>query len=397
MQDQQTKINNMAKIKSNYDVIIIGAGSVGTPSAFYLAKENNKVLVIDSNASVGQGSNKTAIGGIRATHSDMAKIQLCSRSIDIFSTWKEICGEDIEWYLGGYVFAAYRDQDEKTLKELLTIQKGFGLEINWLTVKELIEIVPDLNPSGLLGGTFSPKDGNASPLLANHAFYNHAKKFGADFLFKTIVENLKINHGSIEGVITNQGSFFAPIIINSAGAWAGIIGEMAGLHLPITPDSHEAGITEPVSRFLNPMIIDMRPFGKSENFYFYQHYTGQIVFCVTPLPNLWGLDTRETSEFLPLAARRLIEIIPKLQNIRVRRTWRGLYPMTPDGFPILGFNPEVKGFLQAAGMCGQGFMLGPGVAELITRLVNNHLVENDKEILNALSPQRQFLSQEMLK
>jgi len=387
----------MSVIGKTYDAIIIGAGSVGTPSAFYLAKEKNRVLVIDSNSSVGQGSNKTAIGGIRATHSDQAKIKICSRSIEIFSTWKDVHGDDIEWYPGGYVFAAYRDQDEKSLRELLTIQRSFGLEIYWLTAKELLEIIPDLNPASLLGGIYSPKDGNASPLMANHAFYNQSKKLGADFLFKTIVEDLIIDHDSIKGVITNKGSFYAPIVINAAGAWAVKIGEMAGLHLPITPDSHEAGITEPVSRFLNPMIVDMRPYRKSSNFYFYQHCTGQIVFCVTPSPNAWGFDTRETSEFLPLVARRLIEIIPKLQNIRVRRTWRGLYPMTPDGFPILGFEPEVEGFLQAAGMCGQGFMLGPGIAELIARLVNNHLMENDKEILNSLSPQRQFLSQEMLK
>lgn len=381
----------------SYDVIIIGAGSVGTPSAFYLAKEKSKVLVIDSCASVGQGSNKTAIGGIRATHSDHAKIKICSRSIEIFSTWKNVYGDEIEWYPGGYVFAAYQDKDAKALQELLTIQKSFGLIINWLTAKELLGIVPDLNPAGLLGGTFSPKDGHASPLLANHAFYDQSVKLGVDFLFKTAVEDLIIDQGSIKGVSTNKGSYHAQIVINAAGACAGKIGEMAGLHLPINPDSHEAGITEPVTRFLNPMIVDMRPFKKSSNFYFYQHYTGQIIFCVTPSPNLWGFDTRETSEFLPLAARRLIEIIPKLQNIRVRRTWRGLYPMTPDGFPIIGFIPEVKGFLQAAGMCGQGFMMGPGLAELIARLINNHLTEKDKDILKSFSPQRQFLSQEMLK
>jgi sarcosine oxidase subunit beta len=389
--------NNLACNENTFDIIIIGAGSIGTPSAFYLAKDKFKVLVIDSNKSVGQGSNKTAIGGIRATHSDLAKFLLCSRSIEIFSSWKDNYGNDIEWVPGGYVFTAYRAQDEKTLKELLTIQKGYGLEINWFNAKELLRIVPDINPNGLLGGTFSSKDGNASPLLANHSFYEQAIKIGSVFLFNTNVKELIINHGSIKGVVTNQGSFYAPIIINAAGAWAGEIGKMAGVHLPITPDSHEAGITEPVSRFLNPMIVDMRPFGKSANFYFYQHFTGQIVFCLTPLPNIWGLDTRETSEFLPLVARRLIEILPKLQNIRVRRTWRGLYPMTPDGFPIIGLIPEVKGFLQAAGMCGQGFMLGPGVAELIVRMVNNQVTENDKIILDELSPQRQFFTEEILK
>ncbi len=89
---------------SNYDVILIGAGSVGTPAAFSLAEAGVRTLVIDQRPSVGQGSNKAAIGGIRATHSDPAKIRLCLRSIEIFSTWKERYGDDIEWYKGGYLF-----------------------------------------------------------------------------------------------------------------------------------------------------------------------------------------------------------------------------------------------------------------------------------------------------
>ena len=96
---------------SIYDVIIIGAGSVGTPAAFFLAKTGLKVLVLDPYASVGQGSNKRAIGGIRATHSDPAKIRLCLRSLELFSTWQVTYGEDIEWYKGGYCFVAYREKE----------------------------------------------------------------------------------------------------------------------------------------------------------------------------------------------------------------------------------------------------------------------------------------------
>ena len=55
---------------SDYDVIIIGAGSVGVPTSYFLAKEGMKVLVLEKNASAGQGENKAAIGGVRATHSD---------------------------------------------------------------------------------------------------------------------------------------------------------------------------------------------------------------------------------------------------------------------------------------------------------------------------------------
>ena len=155
--------------RKQYDVILIGAGSVGAPAAFSLAEAGVRTLVIDKAPSVGQGSNKTAIGGIRATHSDPAKIRLCLRSIEIFATWKELHGDEIEWHRGGYSFVAYREEEEKTLKALLEIQHSYGLNIDWLDKQALLEVIPALNQDGLIGGTFSPDDGSASPLLAIHA------------------------------------------------------------------------------------------------------------------------------------------------------------------------------------------------------------------------------------
>ncbi|MEI7529355.1 MAG: FAD-dependent oxidoreductase, partial [Elusimicrobiota bacterium] len=67
----------------NYDVIITGAGSIGTPLAMFLAEKKLKTLVIEALPSVGQGQNKCAIGGVRATHSDASKIKACLRSLDI--------------------------------------------------------------------------------------------------------------------------------------------------------------------------------------------------------------------------------------------------------------------------------------------------------------------------
>jgi sarcosine oxidase subunit beta len=380
-----------------YDVIIIGAGSIGTPTAFYLAREGFKVLVIDRNASPGQSSNKRAIGGLRATHSDPAKIRLCQRSLQIFSTWKETYGDEIEWYRGGYCFVAYRENEEKLLKEVLPLQKKYGLKIDWLEAEELRKLLPDINPRGLRGGTFSPEDGHASPLLAIEAFYRQARKAGAEFHFQEKVIALNLQGGKIKGVQTDKASYGAEVVINAAGAWAAEVGRLAGLDLPVRPDSHEAAVTEPVKRFFDPMIVDIRPMEGSANYYFYQHATGQIIFCITPNPNIWGFDERETSSFLPLVARRMIELMPRLKNIRIRRTWRGLYPMTPDGFPIIGWVREVEGFLLAVGMCGQGFMLGPGVAELLTRLVARKTTSEDEEILAYLSPYRQFAQEEKLK
>lgn len=381
----------------HYDVIVIGAGSIGAPAAFYLAQAGFKVLVLDSAPSVGQTSNKRAIGGIRATHSDPAKIRLSLRSIEIFSTWKERFGDDIEWSEGGYVFVARGEREEKTLKNLLVTQKSFGLNIDWLDKQQLLQVVPDLNPSEIIGGTFSPQDGNASPLLAVHAFYSHAIEYGAVFHFNEKVQEIIVRGGKIVGVKTDRAEYGTDVVVNAAGAHASEIAQLAGLNVPVQPDSHEAAITEAVAPFLKPMIVDIQPGPGSSNYYFYQHLTGQIIFCITPSPNIWGFDTEETSSFLPMVARRMVDLMPRLKNIRVRRTWRGLYPMTPDGAPIVGFAREIEGYLYAVGMCGQGFMLGPGVGELTARLVSGQLYPNDPEILDILSPYRQFAGQELLK
>jgi sarcosine oxidase subunit beta len=385
----------------HYEVIVIGAGSVGTPAAFSLARAGIQTLVLERLPSVGQGSNKHAIGGIRATHSDPAKIQLCLRSIAILSTWKERHGDEIEWYQGGYVFVAYQEREEKILKALLTIQHSFGLNICWLDAGALLGVVPDLHPQGLVGGTYSPDDGHASPLLAVHAFYDHARRLGAKFRFGETVTDIVSRGGRVRGVVTDKGKYGADVVINAAGAWARSVAQRVALDegsldVPVYPDAHEAAVTEPVARFLDPMVVDIRPAPGSSNCYFYQHYTGQVLFCITPEPNIWGQDTRETSGFLPMAARRMVEVMPRLKNVRVRRAWRGLYPMTPDGLPIVGWTKEVRGFLLAVGMCGQGFMLGPGLGELLARMVQGKLTVQDRDTLAHLSPYREFASQEKL-
>src|SRR4030043_961364 len=102
--------------KSPFDVIVIGAGSVGVPAAMSLAEMGVKTLILDKNSSPGQGENKKAIGGIRATHSDPAKILTSLMSLEVFSTWEKKHGVPIEWLKGGYTFPVYRENEEKTLK-----------------------------------------------------------------------------------------------------------------------------------------------------------------------------------------------------------------------------------------------------------------------------------------
>jgi sarcosine oxidase subunit beta len=385
-----------------YDVIIIGAGSIGVPTALATANDGLRTLIIDALPSVAQADNKHAIGGIRATHSNVGKALLCKRSIEIFSTWEEKYGDDIWWHQGGYVFLAFTEEDKKTLKDTVKLQQSFGLKIDFLQTKKIRELIPGINEQGLLGGTFSPEDGNASPLLSLHSFYRRSKELGAEYHFNERVIDINIKKQNIMGIKTTKAKYKTNSIINAAGAQAKEIGDLIGINISIEPESHEAGITEPVKKFFSPMVVDIRPcidekFGDSKNFYFYQNNEGKILFCLTPNPNIPGTDRRETSTFLPQITKRMVKLIPRLKNVKVRRTWRGLYPMTQNGNPIIGHIDEINGYVNAVGMCGQGFMLGPGLGELLARIIAEKSTPADQLILDSLTPKKGLFSEEALK
>jgi sarcosine oxidase subunit beta len=384
-------------MSSTYDVIVIGAGSVGAPSSMYLGQENLRVLVLDKAGSVGQGSNKAAIGGVRATHSNMAKIRLSLDSISELATWKEKYGDEIEWIQGGYTFVAYDQPTKQSLQEIVEVQKLLKTGLEWLEKDQLLDLVPHLSSEGLVGGTYASNDGSASPLLTINAYYRRAKMNGVKFLFNEPVVDIVTKDGKVTGVVTTKNTYHAPIVINAAGANATRIGQMTGTDLPVRPNNHEAGVTEPVQRFIEPMVVDTRKIGDSSSIYFYQHATGQIIFCLTPDPPIWDSGKIETSNFLPLSAYRILTLVPTLRHIKVRRTWSGYYPMTPDGAPLLGWDQHTQGMLIAAGMCGQGFMLGPGIGKIITRMVLQQLTAIDQQTLKQLSPYRIFDSLEALK
>ena len=340
----------------NYDVIVIGAGSVGLPAAYSLAKKGLSVAVVEKLTSVGQGENKAAIGGIRATHSDPAKIKIGKASLAFIRRLKSEFGQNVDYVEGGYLFPVYQPEIADNLKKLLVTQKKADLNIDWISPEDVQKIAPGIKREGLLGGTFSPNDGHLSSLKLAGAFYRMALHEGVNFLFNTKVIGFERGKQRVTAVKTDRESLGTSWVVNAAGAYGRDIGLMVGTELPVYPDSHEAGVTEPVRPFLEPMIVDIEPDEYSDNYYFYQSKEGSVIFCITPRPKRMGTDIRSTSEFLPMVVPRMLNLYPRLRNLKVRRIWRGLYPNTPDGRPIVGYDKEVQGMFHAVGMCGQGLI-----------------------------------------
>jgi len=380
-----------------YDLVILGAGSVGVPLSYFCARKGLKVAVLEKEASWGRGQNRAAIGGLRATHSDPAKIKISQVSLEIVRNMEQDHGLAVEWHQGGYLFVAYDKEREKAFKDLLVIQKAAGLDIDWISPDRILELCPGLNSHNLLGGTYSSGDGFASSLMTSTAFHKLALDAGVDFRFGETILGMNTGGRRIRSVRTSVQEYSADLFVNAAGADASTVGNLAGLELPVHPDCHEGGVTEPVARFMEPMIVDMRGDSESGSYYFYQAETGQVVFCITPNPQIWGMHRENTSGFLPLCIRRMIELYPRLRNLKVRRTWRGCYPMTPDGLPIVGYPRELENFLHAIGMCGQGFMLGPGAGSALARLITGQPTPTDLMVMESMRADREFVSTEALK
>ena len=344
---------------------------MGNPAACFLAQKGLKVLVLERRPASGQGDNKAAIGGVRATHSDPGKILTCIESLKIFSSWEETYGFHIGWKKGGYCFPVYTAAIEEMLKGILPVQRKFGLEIDWVGPERIAELVPGIVVDGLRGGTYSPDDGQVSPLLAAVAFQVEAQRRGAVYRFNERVTGYTRDRSRITGVVTDKGTYGAAEVVLATGADAREHSGPLGFDIPVIPDSHEGGISAPVEPFLDPLIVDLRPGpeGKTANFYFGQNSEGQVIFCYTPKDLFLGTDRESLSEFLPILANRMISLIPRLGKLLIRRVWRGCYPMTPDGVPIIDRAPGLDGLILAVGMCGQGFMLGPGVGKIVTSMI----------------------------
>lgn len=374
------------------DIVVIGAGAVGLPAAYFLAQEGMHVTLVDKESCAGQGSFKAALGGIRATHSDPAKITLCLDSLRTFSTWEEKTGTDIGWKMGGYCFPVYRQQDETTLKSMLPIQHQHNLKIDWLDADGIKKVVPGIKEGGLRGGTLSVEDGQASPLLFAASLTKECKELGVEFRFNENAEQVLTKDNRVVGVKTDKATIAADYVLNAAGCKAAQIAATANVPIPVAPDSHEGGVSMPMKHFLDPLIVDLRPGpeGRSSNFYFGQTKDGSIIFCYSPSPIIPGEDRRCTSEFLPIIANRLMEMMPRLKNLLIRRLWRGQYPATPDGSPILGQAANLDGLYLAVGMCGQGFMMGPGIGRNMAHYIATGKPYLETSLFESLSPQRDF-------
>lgn len=376
-------------MSKNFDAVIVGGGIIGTATGYYLAKRGLKVLLLEKDY-LTAGSTGRCITGIRQQFSTPATIKTAMESVRLFRDMKDEFDMDVQWSSSGYLFLAHDQEMASMFQKNIALQQQFGLDVRFLDAGECRALIPKLNDEGLVGGAWCPSDGQADPFLVVRGYTRGIANNGGVIRIGTPVTRIVSENGRVRSVVTAGGDTFqAPRVLIAAGAFARETGQTAGVNLDVTPERHQALITDGVQYEKIPMLVDYRPDGG----YFVQRLTGQFIGCFTPEKQVPGHDIDSTLDFIVEMSRRMCKLIPALEKVAVLRQWAGSYAMTPDGSPIVD-ETEIRGLYCAVGMCGHGFMLGPALGKYLAQF----MTEGSWEIpMNEFAYGRRFGEMEKMK
>jgi sarcosine oxidase subunit beta len=248
--------------------------------------------------------------------------------------------------------------------------------VEWLTAGEAATLAPGVCVDGVLAATYCAKDGIADPNSVTMGFASVAREAGVEIVRGCEVTGLDATHGRVEGVRTTGGTVSAGVVVNAAGAWAGQVGRMAGLDIPVTPlrrhiffSQPSAGETwddephrgkAPATRIL---VIDF-----ASSFYFHRE-GGRLLFGMGDPAERPGFDRTVRWDFLPEVVETGVARLPALADAVVSHAWAGLYEMTPDAMPIIGPVGGCEGFYVIAGFSGHGFQHSPAAGRVLADLI----------------------------
>jgi glycine/D-amino acid oxidase-like deaminating enzyme len=356
-----------------FDIIIIGGGIMGSSIAYHLANDGfrGRIAVFEKDPTYERASTTLSVGGIRRQFSTEVNIRICQYSLSFYKEFgekMEVEGErpEIDFKPRGYLFLG-NEKNWPLLVKHQVFQRSLGVETQLLNIDETLRIIPDLNTDDLVGSSFSPGDGYMDPHSVLQGFVKKAKHLGVHYINEEVKEILR-RGDRMEGVKTRDGTiYFSSIMVNAAGPYAGEVGRMAGIEIPVVPVRRMVYLFKPARLFEYnlPLTID------TSGVYFLHETGRQILTGKSRLEEPPGVNfTWDRSYFneviWPLIAHR----VPLFNELKLMSGWAGLYEINQwDSNGIIGNHPGVSGFFMAAGFSGHGFQQAPAVGKAMSELI----------------------------
>jgi sarcosine dehydrogenase len=354
-------------LPKHVDVVVIGGGIVGCATAYHLARDHKLRVVLLEQNKLTSGSTWHAAGLVGQLRNSAAITQLLKKSVELYRTLETETGLQTGWKMTGCLRLA-RNQDRWIeFKRQATTARSFGMEMQLLSPREAQAKFPLMEVDDLVGASFLPTDGQASPSDITQALAKGARMHGARICEGISVQKINVVNRQVVSLQTNQGEIFAEKFVNCAGMWSRHLGEMAGVNVPLIPVKHQYVITEKIAGLAAdaPTIRD-----PDRRTYFKEEVGGLAFGGYEPNPVVWDVDIVPADfefqlfdddwEHFEQHITASMARIPEIGKVGIKKMINGPESFTPDGNFILGKAPELNNFYVGCGFNAFGIASGGG-------------------------------------
>ncbi|MEN3283366.1 MAG: hypothetical protein V7607_4506 [Solirubrobacteraceae bacterium] len=333
------------------DVVIIGGGAVGAATAYHLAARGVTNVVLVEREVLAAGSTSKAAGGIRLQFGDELNVRIMQRSLPAFERFDAELDAAIGFHQSGYLFLLDDAADMARFEQAVALQQRLGVPSRMIGADEALALVPGLEGADLIGASYCPLDGYATPESVVQGYAAAAGRMGVRIRQSCEVTGIDTRGYDIVAVETTKGRIETDCVVCAAGVASRAIGAMVGVEVPVERDPHWLHWTAERGDLAAdmPLVVD---FGSG----FYVHPEGTGL--------LFGGRERSLDALAGVAIGRL----PVLAELAVHASWWGDFELSPDHNAIVGEVDGVSRFLYATGFSGHGFMQSPAIGEHLAEL-----------------------------
>jgi sarcosine oxidase subunit beta len=356
------------------DVIVIGSGISGAASAYEMAKEGLKVVLVDRYGPAAMASGWT-LAGVRQSGRHPAELPLAKAAVALWATLDQELGARTGYRRNGNLRLARTPEEVPVIEAVVRGQRAAGLDLALLSGHaEIREIAPALSP-GILAASYCPTDGSADPVSTVLAFVRAAERLGVETRFGELVQAIDTANGRVTGVRTDKGSIRAPKVVLAAGIFGNDLLRPLGHEVPLQVPMVTVLRSAPVDAVLEQVIgvANADCAGRQEHNGRFRVTSGLQDWHGAMIEQRTEAGTRPrvlpTGKSMAEVVRRFGEVVPAFAQSQVEDFWAGLIDLTQDALPVLDATLDVEGLVVAMGFSGHGFCLGPITGRIIGDLV----------------------------